>query len=97
MTRISPLLILATLILLSGCEQGVPEVWPQTYAEYKAMSEEQKAEIKANCAKHGDFMKGIPLPSCWLSHPKMFGPDDPTGEKQYARKLREWEAYKNAQ
>lgn len=81
---------------LSACQRGVPEIWPNTYAEYKAMNADQKAAIKANCAKHGDFMKGIPLPSCFLSNPIMVR-NDAEAEALYAARLREWEAYKNAQ
>ena len=97
MNRTSALLLTVIAVTLSGCQAGVPEIWPKSFAEYQTFTEAQKLEIKANCAKHGDPMKGIPLPSCWLSQPKMCLVADGSCEKQYAMKLREWDAYKNAQ
>lgn len=84
------------LLALTACQRGVPEIWPRTYAEYQAMTAEQKADIKANCTKHGDFIKGIPLPSCFLANPIMVR-NNAEAEQLYAARLREWEAYKNAQ
>lgn len=89
------LAVAAFAILLSGCQRGIPEVWPKTYAEYAAMSEQQKLEIKGNCMKYRDEAKGVYPPSCWLSRPKLIMAKDL--ETYYQRELAEWDAYKNAQ
>lgn len=90
------LVLLAVLVLsLAACQKGIPEPWPKTYAEYAAMNEQQKLELKAHCMKYQDESKGIHPPSCWLTRPKAIRAQNL--ERFYQRKLEEWEAFKNAQ